>query len=113
MSIVAGRDDQLPVVLLDDDGPGRQATESLRNAPLHKGQRHPVVNVQEFTKMGRSEVEDLLPVNLLAGGGAMPEDPAYNPHGDPPENHEAAPLAQDLARETRVEMGESSWTSGR
>ena len=65
-SILLGRDDALPYVLLDGDAAGRQAAKALQD-DLYQGSKDLVLTVNEFTggEMKDSEVEDLLPPNLI------------------------------------------------
>lgn len=64
--IIAAKDQELPIVLLDDDRQGRQFAESLRSGPLYKGAPARVINVREFAGYEFAEVEDLIPAALLA-----------------------------------------------
>lgn len=66
VSIVAAKDEDLPVVILDDDRQGRQFADALRAGPLYKGAPNRVINIKEFAKLEYSEVEDLVPPTLLA-----------------------------------------------
>lgn len=64
-SILMGRDDDLPIVLLDSDGPGKQAAEELKKN-LYRGSEELVLSTDEFIDgMTGTEVEDLLPAPLL------------------------------------------------
>ncbi len=59
-SMLTGRDDDLPIALLDDDKPGRQAAQDLRKS-LYVEFKEKVLNVRDFTGIEESEVEDLIP----------------------------------------------------
>ncbi len=64
-SILVGRDDVLPFVLLDGDNAGQQAAKSLRDG-LYAGSKDRVVLTDEaFEDMTGTEIEDLLPPSLL------------------------------------------------
>lgn len=64
-SILLGRDDVLPFVLLDGDNAGQQAAKSLRN-DLYAGSKERVLLTDEaFEEMTGTEIEDLLPSDLL------------------------------------------------
>jgi len=63
-SMLTGRDDDLPIVLLDDDKPGRQAAQDLKNS-LYVDSKEKVLNVRDFTGLEDSEVEDLGRVDEL------------------------------------------------
>jgi len=64
-SILVGRDDVLPFVLLDADNAGQQAAKSLRDS-LYAGSADRVILTDEvFEAMTNTEIEDLLPSSLL------------------------------------------------
>lgn len=63
--MLTGRDDDLPVALLDDDKPGQQAASDLKNS-LYVEHKDKVLNVRQFTGVEGSELEDLIPPALLA-----------------------------------------------
>lgn len=64
-SMLTGRDDDLPLALLDDDKPGQQAALDLKNT-LYTEHKEKVLNVREFTEVDGSEVEDLIPPEFFA-----------------------------------------------
>ncbi|GAB5512247.1 MAG: hypothetical protein Rhims3KO_36480 [Hyphomicrobiales bacterium] len=59
-----GRDDRLPVVLLDGDDAGKQAANSLK-ATLYSGKDSRILSTDDFAPMAQSEVEDLMPPKLM------------------------------------------------
>jgi hypothetical protein len=64
-SILLGRDDVLPFVLLDGDTAGQQAAKALRDE-LYLGSEDRVLLTDEaFDDMTGTEIEDLLPASLL------------------------------------------------
>ena len=64
-SILMGRDDTLPFVLLDGDSSGLQAAKSLQST-LYSECKDRVLNIDAFTGgLENSEIEDLLPAALL------------------------------------------------
>ncbi|UMA65698.1 AAA family ATPase [Roseivivax marinus] len=64
-SILLGRDEQLPFVLLDGDHAGQQAARSLRD-DLYAGSKERVLLTDEaFEEMAGTEIEDLLPPSLI------------------------------------------------
>ena len=64
-SILSGRDDELPFVLLDSDTPGKQAAKALRET-LYSGSADRVIMTDEaFEKLSESEIEDLIPPALI------------------------------------------------
>ncbi len=64
-SILMGRDDKLPFVLLDGDSAGTQSAKSLKTS-LYSEDTDRVLTTDEFAGgLKSSEIEDLLPVELL------------------------------------------------
>ncbi len=64
-SILSGRDDELPKVLLDSDAAGKQAIKSLRD-DLYSEAKDRVRETDEvFTDLKGTEIEDLIPTNLM------------------------------------------------
>ncbi len=64
-SILTGRDESLPIILLDDDAPGKQMAATLRNE-LYSEARDKVLSVGEYVDFDGAEIEDLLPEKLMA-----------------------------------------------
>lgn len=64
-SILMGRDDALPMVLLDSDTTGKQAAKDLQDN-LYQGSKDHVLLTDDFIEgLKDTEVEDLLPAALL------------------------------------------------
>lgn len=64
-SILSGRDDVLPKVLLDSDIAGKQAIKSLRD-DLYANSKDRVLETDEvFNDLKGTEIEDLIPTNLM------------------------------------------------
>jgi predicted ATP-dependent endonuclease of OLD family len=64
-SIVGGRDEQLPVALFDSDTQGKNTAQSLRNG-LYAGEPNLILEMESFTGVAGSEIEDLIPAELIA-----------------------------------------------
>jgi hypothetical protein len=64
-SILTGRDDQLPLVLLDDDAIGRKLATEMKSS-LYQEAESRLLNVVAFTHIDGSEIEDLIPKKLIA-----------------------------------------------
>ena len=64
ISILGGRDAELPVALFDSDPAGKAIIKSLKGG-LYSGDPELVLEVETFTKMPGSEVEDLMSPDLL------------------------------------------------
>lgn len=64
-SILTGRDEVLPMMLLDDDGPGRQMRANLTQG-LYVESPDKVLNVADYAGYERAEIEDLIPFDIIA-----------------------------------------------
>ena len=64
-SILLGRDEAMPVVLLDSDAPGLQMARALRDG-MYSSTQDRVLDVAVFTKLPDSEIEDLMPQSVVA-----------------------------------------------
>ena len=65
-SILGGRDEQLPVVLCDSDAQGIATAKSLRSG-IYAGEPDLILEISNFTGLANSEIEDLLPSEVIAG----------------------------------------------
>ncbi|MCC4310405.1 ATP-binding protein [Alcanivorax marinus] len=64
-SILSGRDDDLPKVLLDSDAAGKQAIKSLQG-DLYSDDKDKIIETDEvFSDLKGTEIEDLLPAGLM------------------------------------------------
>jgi len=64
VSIISGKENQLPIVILDADKSGEDAKRKLESV-LYKGQVEKLIVVNTFSKVERAEVEDLIPIELM------------------------------------------------
>ena len=64
-SILGGRNEELPVVLFDSDSQGKSTAQSLRDG-LYAAEHSLVLEVEPFTGLPDSEIEDLIPPELIA-----------------------------------------------
>lgn len=64
-SIVAGKDESLPFVIVDSDGAGRDMRNKLE-AHLYEGQGKRIIDVKEIRDLEGAELEDLMPHELAA-----------------------------------------------
>ena len=67
VSIVCGKNEQLPYVLLDSDSSGSGAKNKLLSGLYHDNAER-ILEVGSFCKINNSEVEDLVPFTLLERG---------------------------------------------
>lgn len=64
VSIISGKDEQLPIVILDADKSGEDAKRKLESG-LYKGQAEKLLTVNLFSDVEYAEVEDLIPIKLM------------------------------------------------
>ncbi|WP_245262502.1 AAA family ATPase [Mesorhizobium sp. LSJC269B00] len=64
-SILSGRDEELPAMLLDGDEIGRKMANDLRNG-LYQSAKGRVLSTDAYTSIKDSEIEDLFPPDFLA-----------------------------------------------
>lgn len=67
VSIISGKDEQLPFVIVDSDKSGQDAFKKLTSA-LYKDQTDRIIEIKNIVDINNSEVEDLIPVDLLLRG---------------------------------------------
>lgn len=65
VSIVSGKDGELPLVVLDADGSGKSAREKLQSG-LYKHNENSIIDVGELIDFKYAEVEDLIPPSLIS-----------------------------------------------
>ena len=65
IGILGGRNEELPVALFDSDSQGKATAKLLREG-LYAAEPKLVLEVEPFTGLADSEIEDLLPPELLA-----------------------------------------------
>ena len=63
-SILGGRDEQLPIALLDSDPQGNNSATGLRSG-LYKADPERVLQVGDFVTLSNAEVEDLIPSDVV------------------------------------------------
>jgi hypothetical protein len=64
-SILTGRDETLPLVLLDGDTMGKKMATEMRSG-LYEEAPARVLTIDQFTGMDGTEVEDLFPASFIA-----------------------------------------------
>ena len=64
VSIVSGKDGELPLVILDADGSGKSAKNKLQSG-LYNHNPNAIIDIGEFLDFDNGEVEDLLPPSLM------------------------------------------------
>lgn len=66
VAIITGKEEELPIVLLDSDVAGKEKRKSLENI-LYKDSKDKLVSVEDFThrKVSNSEIEDIMDENVI------------------------------------------------
>lgn len=64
ISIIGGKNNEIPVTVVDSDNIGKTAAKSLRTG-IYKESPKSVVEIFDITKMEGSEIEDLIPFSIL------------------------------------------------
>ena len=67
VSILSGKSDELPYVLVDSDVSGQDTVKKLSSG-LYKDQKDRIIQVKDITSIDNSEVEDIIPYTLLSRG---------------------------------------------
>jgi len=67
VSIISGKTEQLPYVIVDSDRSGKDAVSKLYSG-LYKDQKDRIIEIKDITNIDNSEVEDIIPINLLMKG---------------------------------------------
>lgn len=67
VSILGGKNNDLPYVIVDSDKSGKDYVNKLYS-DLYKDERGKVIEIQTITGMDNSEVEDIIPYSLLEKG---------------------------------------------
>lgn len=110
-SILAGRDEELPAVFLDSDTHGRSAAESLRNG-LYADRPDLVIQVESFVDMPNSEIEDLIPREILVSEFNRWQRSVEVSLGEDHELCEDRPIVgqiEDWAKRYSVELAMPGW----
>jgi hypothetical protein len=64
-SIVTGKDEPLPKILLSGDEPGKRISQELKSGPYHDAQER-ILSTDTFSGFAGSEIEDLIPASFYA-----------------------------------------------
>lgn len=67
VSILCGKTEHLPYVIVDSDKSGADSVKKLQSG-LYKEQKDKIIEIKDIIKMENSEVEDIIPIELLAKG---------------------------------------------
>lgn len=67
VSILCGKGDKLPYVIVDSDKSGKDAIKKLQSG-LYNEEHDKIIEIQTIVEMENSEVEDIIPFSLLEKG---------------------------------------------
>lgn len=67
VSILGGKNNDLPYVIVDSDKSGKDYVNKLYS-DLYKDEREKVIEIQTITEMENSEIEDIIPYSVLEKG---------------------------------------------
>lgn len=67
VSILGGKNTDLPYVIVDSDKSGKDAVKKLQSS-LYKDEHNKIIEIQTITGIENSEVEDIIPYSLLEKG---------------------------------------------
>jgi predicted ATP-dependent endonuclease of OLD family len=108
-AIVSGKDEQLPIVLLDSDSAGKGFKTKLQGK-LYKEALDRVLEVNDFIDIENAEFEDLIPLELLKNAlnkmFRNVDDESFEDIYD--ENKALVPQIEDFARTHSVQL-EHGW----
>ena len=81
--LVSGKDSEPPIVILDSDKNGEDYKKKLENG-LYKECQERIITIKDITKTDQSEVEDLIPFELIAKAverllGVQDEEDVFEP----------------------------------
>lgn len=108
-SILSAPQQELPVVLLDSDSAGRSLVESL-GKDLYAGNMDLVLNIQMFTDIQDSEVEDLIPTDVLVRQLDRWQRAAEVPFADEVQNGKPIVLQIEAwATKYKIELPKPGW----
>lgn len=79
--ILTGRDDQLPFIVLDGDAPGKRVAKEL-SSELYAGATDRLISIDEYTGVTGSEVEDLIPHEVVGAAVDRLYRTAENPFSE-------------------------------
>ncbi|TCO42930.1 AAA family ATPase [Dokdonella fugitiva] len=106
-SILSGRDEVMPPILLDDDAAGSKMARDLKNGP-YQTQQEKVMQTKEWIEFAESEVEDLFPAAFVAEVLDRIERRPSTPFSDVVQNGQAiVPQIEKWASEANISLADS------
>jgi predicted ATP-dependent endonuclease of OLD family len=100
--VLAGKDEQLPVVLLDGDTAGQKMATDLRNS-LYAASKHRVLELNAIADVTTAEIEDVMPRDVMV---QVLDRYLRGPDDDFSESHDASkaliPQVEDYAKRHNI-----------
>jgi hypothetical protein len=111
-AIISGRNEELPVALFDSDTQGKAIIKSLTHGKdaLYAADPNLVLEVEQFTEMQNSEIEDLIPTAILTRELDRWQRNADVPFAD--EMQDGTPIVPQIeawAERHKVELQKPGW----
>ena len=107
VSIVSSKAEKLPYAIVDSDQMGKDATKKLHSG-LYKEQKDSVIEIKDFVGMDDSEVEDIIPFELLSRGITRMfisvEDVSFEDEYDSAKP--ILPQIEEFAKKYSIELGD-------
>lgn len=102
--LISSKSDDLPIVILDSDKSGIDFKNKLLKN-LYKGSEDRVLSVQDFTGIENSEIEDLIPFDIISRSvdrllGVQDEDDEF----EPKEGQPLVPQIENYSTEHNIEL---------
>lgn len=102
--LISSKSDDLPIVVLDSDKSGHDFKNKLLKN-LYNGSEDRVLSVQDFTDIENSEIEDLIPFDIISRSvdrllGVQDEDDEFEPE----EGKALVPQIEKYAMEHNIEL---------
>lgn len=110
ISIIGGKNDEVPVTIVDSDNIGKNAAKNLR-AGIYKENPKSVIEIENITKMANSEIEDIIPFSILEKAidkmFSQVEDEVFSDSYD--EEKPIVPQIEEFADRNNVVLETGTW----
>lgn len=102
--LISSKSEDLPIVVIDSDKSGSDFKNKLLNN-LYRGSEDRVLSVQDFTGIENSEIEDLIPFDIISRSvdrllGVQDEDDEFEPE----EGQPLVPQIENYSTEHNIEL---------
>lgn len=110
ISIIGGKNDEVPVTIVDSDNIGKNAAKNLY-AGIYKENPKSVIEIENITKMANSEIEDIIPFSILEKAidkmFSQVEDEVFSDSYD--EEKPIVPQIEEFADRNNVVLETGTW----